>query len=159
MKFQTLPNGLDIQGHSVSGLARDQFLKELKESCDSELQYLMKCRDRSISPRRPDYNRLYSDYCKQKYGDRNGVGMFAHLSDVIENYQLENPATSIAFQPYEETIDGNEKIITPFILVMITDLMTRVHEMVRDNVSIQVAKTGVVLWQYEYLFFDELNDL
>ena len=85
--------------------------------------------------------------------------MFAHLSDVIENYQLENPATSIAFQPYEETIDGNEKIITPFILVMITDLMTRVHEMVRDNVSIQVAKTGVVLWQYEYLFFDELNDL
>jgi len=66
------------------GLARDQFLKELKESCDSELQFLIKCRDRSISPRRPDYNRLYSDYCKEKYGDRNGVGMFAHLSDVIK---------------------------------------------------------------------------
>ena len=114
------------------GLARDQFLKELKESCDTELQYLVKCRDRSISPRRPDYNRLYNEYCREKYGDRNGVGMFSHLSEVIESFQSENPDTVVAFQPYEESYEGKEKVVTPFILVMITDLMKRVHEMVSD---------------------------
>ena len=58
--------------------------------------------------------------------------MFSHLSEVIDNYQLENPDTAVAFQPYEESSDGKDKVITPFILVMVTDLMKRVHEMVSD---------------------------
>ena len=67
--------------------------------------------------------------------------MFAHLSEVIAGYQLENPDTTIAFQPYEESFDGKNKVISPFILVMITDLMKRVHEMVSHfNFDLKIIK-------------------
>ena len=114
------------------GLAYQQFLKDLKLSCQTELEYLLKKADRSVCPRRPDYNRLFQAYCREKYGDRNGSAMFEQLSEVIREYQLEKPDLAIAFQAYEESGEA----VTPFILVMITDLMKRVHQMVSELINV-----------------------
>ena len=79
--------GLD---KSRLGLAHQQFLKDLKDLCkemdNPDLTYMKKKSDRSITPRRPDYNRLYAAYSKEKFGVRNGIAMFAQLDQVIKDY-------------------------------------------------------------------------
>ena len=114
------------------GLAYTQFLKDLKLTCNSQdkvqndLDYHIKKANRSISPRRPDFNRLYQSYCKEKYGERNGSKMFEQLNEIVNSYQLENNDSAIKFQAYEESDDR----VSPFILVILTDLMKRVHLLV-----------------------------
>ena len=72
------------------GLAHFEFLKQLKNICkeldNPDLEYLKKKADRAITPRRPDFNRLYQTYKKEKYGERNGSVMFAQLDQVIQEY-------------------------------------------------------------------------
>ena len=111
-----------------AGLAYQQFVKDLRLSCGSdEIEYFRKKSDRSLCPRRPDFNRLYQTYCRERYGGRNGAAMFEHLNEVVESYLEENKESKIEFQAYNETDDTT----IPFILVMMTDLMKRVHQMVR----------------------------
>ena len=85
--------------------------------------------DRALTPRRPDYNRLYQAYSKEKF--EAGVEMFTHLDEVIKDYIKEYVDATIQFQPYEEDVgqDG-EQVITPFILVIVTEGMKRVHKFV-----------------------------
>ena len=113
------------------GLAYHQFLRELKISCDadnqSEFEYLRRKADRALCPRRPDFNRLYYSYCTEKYGARNGSEMFEQLDQVVIEYKAQHKNASVAFQAYEES--GNE--IIPFILVIVTEQMKRIHQLVR----------------------------
>ena len=82
--------------------------------------------DRSKTPRRQDFNRLYSTFCKENFGSKNGAEMFECLTQRISEYKQENEESSIDFQRYEDF----EDVVTPFIMVIITPLMKRVHEMV-----------------------------
>ena len=52
--------------------------------------------------------------------------MFECLTQRISEYKQENEESSIDFQRYEDF----EDVVTPFIMVIITPLMKRVHEMV-----------------------------
>ena len=82
--------------------------------------------NRAVSPRRPDYNRLYASYCKERYGGRNGKEMFQSLTEIVATYEENNPCSVITYQEYQE----QENAITPFILTILSPLMRRVHEMV-----------------------------
>ena len=87
------------------------------------MDYHVKKSDRSISPRRPDFNRLYSAYCKEKFGAKNGMEMFDNLNARVEEYVSSHEGSSIKFQKYAE----REENTTPLILTIITPMMKRVH--------------------------------
>ena len=118
------------------GLAYFQFLKNLKEICDElehpDLIYMKTKADRSLTPRRPDFNRLYQTYKNEKYGEKNGPVMFAQLEQVIKDYIEEHTDATIDFQPYSEEVTEDEDgmVVKPFILVIVTDQMKRVHKLV-----------------------------
>ena len=115
-----------------SGLAYKQFLSQLRSTSPSDDDYQIKKADRSLSPRRPDYNRLYTAYCKEKYGGKNGSEMFDALDEIIGNYVAEHQDSIVQFQRYEEKHKENEAVsVQPFIVCILTPLMKRVHEMVR----------------------------
>ena len=107
-------------------MAHREYLRNLRLSSSSDLDYHQRKADRSICPRRQDFNRLYADFCKEKYGARNGKEMFDSLNYRVAAYQEENPESTVEFQRYEE----NGENITPFILTIVTPLMKRVHLMV-----------------------------
>ena len=98
----------------------------LELSCSDDLEYHRKKSDRSITPRRPDFNRLYASYCKDKYGAKNGSEMFENLHSRIEEYITNNEGASIKFQKFAEY----EEEMVPLILTIITPLMQRVHFLV-----------------------------
>ena len=110
-----------------SGIAYNQFLRDLKISCENDLGYCLQKSNRSLAPRRPDFNRLYQAYCQEKYGSRNGAEMYSHLNQVVSSYLQEEHDALVTFQAYEQT---EEETIT-FILAMVTPQMKRVHNMVR----------------------------
>ena len=73
-----------------SSLAYKQFPSQLRSTSPSEDDYQVNKADRSLSPRRPDYNRLYTAYCKEKYGSKNGIENFqkdTHVFYLSEVYQ------------------------------------------------------------------------
>ena len=122
------------------GVAHFEFLKQLKDLCDGldkpEMAYMKKKADRSLTPRRPDFNRLYQAYKKEKYGERNGPVMFAQLSQVIEDYIKNYIDATIRYQPYQEEVgDEEETLVTPFILAIVTEQMKRVHKLVSVSLS------------------------
>lgn len=82
--------------------------------------------DRSVVPRRPDFNRLYASFCDEKYGAKNGEKMFDALEAVIEEYMEANEGSIIQFQRFKQI----EKETQPFIMTIVTPLMKRVHAMV-----------------------------
>ena len=128
---------LYIRQYFFSGLAHYEFLKQLKDICkeldDPDLTYMKRKADRSLTPRRPDFNRLYVTYKEEKYGVRNGAEMFAQLDQVIQEHIKEFTDASIKFQAYEEEVgEDEETLVTPFILVIVTEQMKRVHK----NVSL-----------------------
>ena len=83
--------------------------------------------DRATCPRRSDFNRLYAVYGKEKHGEKNGSEMFDKLEETLKEYNLKWKDASLKFQAYEEIED---EVITPFILVVITEQMKRVHHLV-----------------------------
>ena len=72
--FQLFDDGLS------PGLAHYEFLKQLKNMCETlenaDMAYMKYKADRSLTPRRPDFNRLFTIYKKEKYGEKNGAAMF-----------------------------------------------------------------------------------
>ena len=111
-------------------MAHREFCHQLKRQCSNDLEYHRVKADRSKAPRRQDFNRLYNTFCKERFGARNGHGMFQCLEERIEQYKENNPDCFAKMQRYEEC-DDNETIVQPFILTVVTPLMKRVHEMVR----------------------------
>ena len=62
------------------GLAYKEFWRLAKESCSKkELDLLTMTSDRSIFPRRTDYNQLYTHYHQTKYGSKSMDSMFNTL--------------------------------------------------------------------------------
>ena len=81
--------------------------------------------DRSISPRRRDFNVLYRKYCDEHFGARNGVEMFEKLEEKILSFKENIKDVKIKYQMY----DKEER--SSLIIAILTPLMERVHTMVR----------------------------
>ena len=62
------------RGHTPS-TAR-QYLKEIREACTNDLEFHKKKVDRSVVPRRRDFNYLYTQFGNERFGGR-GVMMFS----------------------------------------------------------------------------------
>ena len=52
-------------------LAYKEFLQNLRKDCDDELIFHKQKADRSVCPRRRDFNFLYSQFCKEIFGGKN----------------------------------------------------------------------------------------
>ena len=102
-------------------------MHQLRSECENDLEYQEKLADRSIIPRKPDFNRLYSLFTKEKYGASNLESMYEKLEEKINYLKEQSEDYSFLLQKYNQ--ENNE----PFILVVVTPLMKRVHQMVPNS--------------------------
>ena len=108
-------------------LAYREFLRKKKEEYVDELELLVAMADRSKVPRRPDFNKLYTDYHHIKYGTLNLDSMYAKLHERVTEKTINSPDTRILYQMFDN--EAND----PFILVIVTPLMKRVHKKVQTS--------------------------
>lgn len=112
-------NKLYESGHTQS-TARQQHLKELRATRSDELTYHRKKADRSVTPRKRDFNHLYSNFGEEKFGGK-GPLMFEKLEEKLQDYKKSHPGATINHQLYE----GDETLL---IIAIVSPLMKRVHK-------------------------------
>ena len=66
--------------------AYHEFVQDLRRECESELKFHLRKADRSICPRRRDFNTMYATFCKDLFGGKNGEAIFSQLEHKIEQY-------------------------------------------------------------------------
>ena len=71
-------NDLFEKGYTP-GLAYREFLREVKSCTTNDLEFHKQICDRSNFPRRTDYNYLYTEYNRSKYGTQSTNAMFEKL--------------------------------------------------------------------------------
>ena len=92
-------------GHTRS-TARQQYMKEIRETCTNDLEFHKKKADRSVVPRRRDFNSLYTQFGNERFGGR-GVMMFSKLVEKLEEYKTENPKATVSHQaPVVQRLDN-----------------------------------------------------
>ena len=129
ISFRDIPKEVidQIQTHFKAGMlpgsAHQEFMRQLKSECKSDLEYHKKLADRALVPRRNDFNNLYNEYNKKHYGTASLETMFMTLKERIDSMK-DNSGYRCAYQEHSE--ERNQ----PFILVIITPLMSRIHSMV-----------------------------
>ena len=111
----------------LPGAAYREMLRQLRSECDNDLQYHLKLPDRSTMPRRIDFNSIYGQFTKDFYGSKSLVDMFLALEErikILKEEEYKDEEYTIEFQKFDEI----EEI--PFICIIITPLMKRVHKLV-----------------------------
>ena len=109
-------------GHSPSS-ALYVYQDELHLRANDEQELIELLADRSINP---DYNytaKLFQEYRKVALGSRNGESMFGRLTEVVKNYNDSGRGKAV-LQAYDARVGK------AFILCIVTNLMSRVHEKV-----------------------------
>uniref|UniRef100_A0A7M5XMD0 MULE transposase domain-containing protein n=2 Tax=Clytia hemisphaerica TaxID=252671 RepID=A0A7M5XMD0_9CNID len=81
-------------------------------------------------PRRRDFNNLYTQFHREKFGSENLETMFNCFEERISNFKANNPDHLMTYQRFEEKDD------TPFIFCLLTPLMKRVHEQVKTSAEL-----------------------
>jgi hypothetical protein len=118
----------------LPGVAYREFLRQLRSECKDELEYHQRLADRSIAPRRQDFNDIYSEFKRERFGTGNMSDMFSALEERIECLQQKDQDYTIKYQKFDEEIDQ------PFIVAIVTRLMKRVHKLV----SVLVGTNSIV---------------
>ena len=108
----------------LPGAAHREFLRQLRSECQDDLEYHKRLSDRSEAPRREDFNRIYSDFKEERFGTGSMSDMFSALEERIKDLKEKDAEYTIEYQKFDETINQ------PFIMVVITPLMKRVHKLV-----------------------------
>ena len=116
-------NGMYARG-LLPGAAYRELLRQLRSECKDDLEYHQRLSDRSEAPRRNDFNEIYAEFKKERFGTGSLVDMFSRLEERIKTLKEADEEYTIEYQPFEEKLDQ------PFILVVITPLMKRVHKLV-----------------------------
>lgn len=130
LSFKDIPTSVTntITQMYVSGLlpgaAHREFLRQLRSECKDDLEYHRRLSDRSEAPRREDFNRIYSDFKEERFGTGSISDMFSALEERIKDLKEKDAEYTIEYQKFDETINQ------PFIMVVITPLMKRVHKLV-----------------------------
>ena len=107
-------------------LAFKEMYKEVTKQASDEIQVHLKIADRSIMPLRSDFNSLYTEFKREKFGTKDLQTMFSLLNEKVEKLR-ESDGYRIKFQPFNEVEND------PFILTIVSPLMLRVHEMVNNS--------------------------
>ena len=103
-------------------LAYRECLKQLENAITDRTEFQIALADRSIMPSRRDFNNLYTEYKKLKYGSENVKTM----CEVLKKYIEKTTDKGYSFKLNEFSEEEEE----PLILVIITPLMKRIHEKV-----------------------------
>lgn len=127
-----------IEGMFARGLlpctAHRELLRQLRSECKDDLEYHRRLSDRSQAPRRKDLftpSIIYTFiYKKEHFGSGSLSNMFSALEERIKGLQEKDEDYIIKFQQFDEAINQ------PFILVVITPLMKRVHKLVNPPNSV-----------------------
>ena len=110
----------------LPGAAHKDLIRQLRSECGSVLEFEERLADRSVIPRKPDMNRLYGLFTKEIFGNNSIENMFATLEARIDQLMESGIIYSSKLQKFDE------KTSQPLILVVVTPLMKRVHEMVQN---------------------------
>ena len=108
----------------LPGAAHRELMKQVRSECINEEQYHVRIADRSQVPRKSDFNNLYKEYNRKKFGTENLSQMFLTLNKRIEELKKQSSNYILHFQEFIAEADQ------PFILIIVTPLMRRVHQMV-----------------------------
>ena len=122
-------NSLFKLGMSPS-LAYKEFLQNLRKDCDNESMFHKQKADHSLCSPRRDFNFLYSQFCKEKFGGKNGADMFDKMELKIKESLNEYKDTKINYQLFFAVSEQ------PLIIAIVTSLMCRIHEMVRISATL-----------------------
>ena len=117
-------NSLFELGMSLS-LVCKEFLQNFRKDCDDELMFYKQKADRSLCIRRRDFNFLYSQFYKEKFGGKNEAAMFDKMELKIKEYLNEYKDTRINYQLFDGVSEQ------PLTITIVTALMCRIHEMAR----------------------------
>ena len=107
----------------LPGTAYRELLRQLRSECKDDLEY-QRLSDRSHAPWTKDFNDIYTEYKKEYFGSGSLSNMFSTLEERIKSLQEKDEDYIIKFQQFDEAINQ------PFILVVITPVMKRVHKLV-----------------------------
>ena len=103
------------------GTAYREFVSNLRLGHkDNLLTFHKSLADRSLCPRRRDFNKLYSDFNIEKYGGANCDDMLKLLDDQIAEVKTNFPEASI-----EHSVCDEGKTL---ILAFVTPMMHRIHQ-------------------------------
>lgn len=69
----------------LPGSAYKEFLKQLRSECSSDLEYHKRMADRSLVPRRNDFNYLYGQFTKENFGTGSLSAMYQRLGMSLMN--------------------------------------------------------------------------
>ena len=130
----------------LPGAAHKYLIRQLRSECNNDEEYEEKLADRSIIPRRPDMNRLYGLFTNDMFGNCNVETKFEALEMKIN--LLKGESSDYTFK----LIKFDEQLCQPFILVVITPLMKRVHQMIAN------AKDLVFIVKYGRILFKGLHN-
>ena len=135
LSFKDIPENVSAEINHMyengytPGLACKEFIKSVKKSCQNDLEFHLRLADRSAVPKRIDFNNLFTEFNRKRYGSTNFEEVFNCLEKRIKVLHDENKELTLKFQGY------NQKENTPFVLVIISPLMKRVHEKVNIRCS------------------------
>ena len=120
--------------------------EDVKKQTLNDLEAHKLSADRSILPLRRDFNSLYTEFKREKFGSKNLSSMFSVLGEKIKNLrELDNYLVS--FQPF------NEEENDPLILVLISPLMQRVHSMVSNSGELGFVDSSSNMEEYNLRVF------
>ena len=92
-----------IRQYFISGMTPGTAYKEFVLNLRLSSRYMFKFHralaDRSVCPRRRDFNMLYGEFNLEKYGRSNCETMFVILEDRIINVKEKYPGTTIKCTP------------------------------------------------------------
>ena len=108
----------------LPGAAYREMMRQLRSECNDDLDYHRRLSDRSQAPRRKDFNNIYTEFKKERFGTGSLSEMLSTLKERVKSLKEKDQDYTIECQEFDESIDQ------PFTLVIITPLMKRVHRMV-----------------------------
>ena len=101
----------------LPGAAYRELLRQLRSECKDDFEYHQRLSDRSVAPRRKDFNDIYDEFKKERFGTGSLADMFASLEERIKCLKETDKEYVIEYQPFDEKIDQ------PFILIMVTQVL------------------------------------
>ena len=126
------------------GTAYREFVNKLKLSYDNTTEYQKAKADRSICPRRTDFNFLYVEYNRQKFGGSE-VAMVMHI--------LEDRVAAIRESRPDIKLNLSHSTDSPLLLSIVTPLMQRVHHHVRESREIIFIDSSSNMDEYNLRVF------
>ena len=128
------------------GTAYKEFVDNLRISCGTDiLAYHRVLADRGTCPRRRDFNALYVEFNKEKYGGSDVKAMLDNLEERIATAKEKHPDISIRYKPCDDS--------NPLLLAIVTPLMHRIHQHISESGELVFIDSSSNMEEYNLRVF------